>query len=52
MKTLSKQLYKTCIWATYMGREKVKWARDLVSVLKVALIYVLCNCLLSVSHTT
>jgi len=33
--TLSKQLYKTCIWATYMGREGVKWARDLVSVLKV-----------------
>jgi len=33
--TLSKQLYKTHIWAAYMGREGVKWARDLVSVLKV-----------------
>jgi len=29
--TLNKQLYKTCIW----GREGVKWARDLVSVLRV-----------------
>ena len=35
--TLIKQLYKTYVWATYMGLggEGVKWARDLVSVLKV-----------------
>ena len=33
--TLSKQLYETCMCVTYMGREGVKWARDLVSVLKV-----------------
>ena len=33
--TLSKQLYKTYIWAAYCGREGLKWARDLVSVLKV-----------------
>ena len=32
--TLSKQLYKACLWATYMGREGLKWARDLVSFLK------------------
>ena len=30
-----KHLYKTYIWATYVGREGVKWVRDLVSVLKV-----------------
>ena len=34
--TLSKQLYKTYIyWLLKCGREGVKWAQDLVSVLKV-----------------
>jgi len=33
--TLSKQLHKTCIWATLGRGRGVKWARDLVSVLKV-----------------
>ena len=53
--TLSKQLYKTYIWATYVGREGVKWVRDLVSVLKVGWCglhggsMLLSSCLISVS---
>ena len=33
--TLNKQLYKTYIWATYMGKGGGKVGPDLVSVLKV-----------------